>query len=295
MVFLSNDGFSFTSESQRRHQLIIEHHSYNEFNKAMEEFIDLFASLDYLIGGRNCSVFFSKGKTYIFGTQLLQSAKMTLLSIMKCCDFGNVSDANTLIRKYRDDIFFYLYVLQVDNNRGILLDETKKAEIQEYNKQADFIVKWFNNSLSNFGFNSNIVPYLKTNTDIKEIINKYKLEDIWKRIFKNLNNFVHNNGVSYCAMNYRDYKYEDIENIFHDIVFKIDYITTIFMMLFILIKPHYIMSSDYIDCLDFGIEPPEDSQYWVAPFIQEFIDKHIGKYNLEYKLFIKDKVCMNID
>ncbi|MDD2530737.1 MAG: hypothetical protein PHN41_05855 [Bacteroidales bacterium] len=283
------------SELQRRHQSIIEHHSYNEFNKSMEEFIDLFASLDYLIGGRNCSVFFSKGKTYNFDTQLLQSAKMTLLSIIKCCDFGSISDANTLIRKFRDDIFFYLYVLQVDNNRVILFDETRKDKIQEYNKQINFIVKWFNNSLSNFDFNRNIVPYLKTNTDIEEIINKDKLEDIWKRIFKNLNNGVHNNGVSYCAMNYRDHKYEDIENIFHDIVFKTDYITTIFMMLFILVKPHYIMSSDYIDCCDFGIEPPEDSQYWVAPFIQEFIDKHIGKHNLKYKLFIKDKVYMNID
>ena len=31
---------------------------------------------------------------------------------------------------------------------------------------------------------------------------------------------------------------------------------------------HYMMSSDYFDYLECGMEPEEDSQYWVADFVQ---------------------------
>ena len=34
-----------------------------------------------------------------------------------------------------------------------------------------------------------------------------------------------------------------------------------------------MMSSDYIDALDCGMQPEEDSQYWVAPFVQEMFDQ----------------------
>jgi hypothetical protein len=36
-----------------------------------------------------------------------------------------------------------------------------------------------------------------------------------------------------------------------------------------------------------GFEPPEDSQYWVAPFIKEYIDDNITKLNPELKSFLR--------
>ena len=38
-----------------------------------------------------------------------------------------------------------------------------------------------------------------------------------------------------------------------------------------------MMSSDYCDYKDCGMEPPEGCQYDVAPFIQLFLDKTIYK------------------
>ena len=46
------------------------------------------------------------------------------------------------------------------------------------------------------------------------------------------------------------------------------------------------MSSDYIDNIEMGFEPPEDSQYWVAPFIKEYIDDNITKLHPELKSFL---------
>ena len=40
-------------------------------------------------------------------------------------------------------------------------------------------------------------------------------------------------------------------------------------------KDHYMMSSDYTDALECGAQPEPDSQYWVAPFVQEIFDEAI--------------------
>ena len=39
-----------------------------------------------------------------------------------------------------------------------------------------------------------------------------------------------------------------------------------------------MMSSDYLDYLDIGQTPPEDSQYRVAPFVQNIFDNIIKVY-----------------
>jgi len=44
---------------------------------------------------------------------------------------------------------------------------------------------------------------------------------------------------------------------------------------------HYMMSSDYVDCLECGMTPEPDSQYWVAPFVQEFFDQTLMMSKLQ--------------
>ena len=50
-------------------------------------------------------------------TDFLLSASKTLESISVCCHLGSFADANTLVRKYRDDIFLYLYIIEASINR----------------------------------------------------------------------------------------------------------------------------------------------------------------------------------
>ncbi|MTI85842.1 MAG: hypothetical protein FH756_18580 [Firmicutes bacterium] len=44
------------------------------------------------------------------------------------------------------------------------------------------------------------------------------------------------------------------------------------------------MPSDHIESIELGFEPPEGSQYWVAPFIREYIDGSIVKLYPEPEL-----------
>jgi len=50
----------------------------------------------------------------------------------------------------------------------------------------------------------------------------------------------------------------------------------------------------YIDCLDLGIQPEENSQYWVANFIQDVFDKVIKAKRYDLADEIKQHTIMQL-
>jgi len=229
---------------------------------------------------------FIGGKKFILQTELIDSAVKTLCSIRMCCQYGNISDANTLIRKYRDDMFLLLYFIEVSNNYSILNEKTTEHE--------ENAVKWIENRLNDLHI-STILKYLATNKIVAEVIKKHNLRNVWDAIGTNLNNYVHNNGMYYTLLNYGNFDKKGIDSFTKDTLFKLEYITVVFMVILILIEAPFISSSDYIDALTVGIEPEDGSQYNIAPFIQEFINKNIKKVNPELKKFLVDNVYMRFE
>ena len=61
------------------------------------------------------------------------------------------------------------------------------------------------------------------------------------------------------------------------------------------LKDQYMLSSDYVDSMDLGLTPEEDSQYLVAPFIQEIFDKVIKKNRMDLALEIKSHTAMKLE
>ncbi|MFQ7534199.1 MAG: hypothetical protein ACLRPT_03140 [Akkermansia muciniphila] len=54
-------------------------------------------------------------------------------------------------------------------------------------------------------------------------------------------------------------------------------------------------SSDYIDYLECGMQPPENSQYWVAPFVQEALDEILAKHRPDIMQYLRQNTCMQIE
>ena len=54
-------------------------------------------------------------------------------------------------------------------------------------------------------------------------------------------------------------------------------------------------SSDYIDHLECGDTPPENSQYWVAPFIQEIFNDTLERLRPDIAAHIKNRVNMHLE
>jgi hypothetical protein len=76
---------------------------------------------------------------------------------------------------------------------------------------------------------------------------------------------------------------KDLENLF---VLHLSYL--------FYLNDHYMMSSDYINSLDLGLTPEEDSQYLIAPFVQKIFNEVIKKNREDLVAEIKSHTSMNL-
>lgn len=250
--------------------------------KSTKEFIYKFDFLNfnksYHLDGENCVISIDN---------ILNSAHRSLHSIQICCENCNLADSHTLIRKYRDDLFFYLYVLYVKSNSDIF----SQKEISKHERN---IIKWRKDILKDLNINE-ILIYIGKSDAAKEAVCKYKLQNSFKKVSDDLNNFVHSNGKSFYNKSYQYYhSTNSIKENTDKIKCEIDYITSTFLFLLILIRGDYIASTDYIDSLEMGLEPEESSQYFVAPFIIEYINTKMILVSKEWKKYLRDKSFMYI-
>lgn len=258
-------------------------------------------------------------KTYLIQGQALDAATHTILSIWGCCKHACFSDAFTLVRKFRDDLVQYLFIIStLDGIEGLSEEEAKKylSDITNFDKVTEglnllleiissgrkkkphekAVDSWLENTLSDdahfqdrrlyFGA-SKYISMLKNDDTINNCFELY-LKPLWSTLDRELNNYVHANGSKYIMSNLPNYIYNHRKDIIIHLISTIRDIMVIFISLIIIIKPSFIQSCDYIDFLDIGETPPDGSQYWVAPIIQNFIDTDIFRVSPCLKQFLKE-------
>lgn len=260
----------------------------------------------------------SKNKTNVLCGDFLLATARTLLSISACCRHGNFSDANMLIRKYRDDLFLYLYILESDNNEAGLTENELKELLGDgkdpdklfdavtitmgilssgvrKNRHNQAVDAWFDNSAESGEYCrlldiNNYLRYLKSNTLVNDCIKKHKLEEPWNKLGRKQNNYIHNNGRSFLTDNnitiYCNWKRASI--LLEQIGKDISFITSFFLIILILIKADYISSNDYVDYLESGLTPPDNCQYWVAPIINEYISSFVVTLHPDLKKYLQE-------
>ncbi|MFB7160390.1 hypothetical protein, partial [Lysinibacillus sp. NPDC056232] len=192
--------------------------AFKETIESLDKHLMFVWQLSDLIWSNGNVNFFNHGnRHFIMRTELIDSTESTLKSIRTLIDSGNFSDVNVLVRKFRDDLFLYLYFLEVGN----------RYNHKKISKHDNNCFDWMEGKLKDFKL-TDILIFLMKNKEIEKVINKYKLRKVWDDIGVNLNNFVHANGLSYVQMNYANFNPEFLERILKDIKFKIEYIVSIF-------------------------------------------------------------------
>ncbi len=298
----------FTSESK-----IEDVKEFKTFTKEIDYLIEFFNGFSELIflNGRMIS-FMTPNKIYFLNTSLIESAEQTLRSIKFCCTIGSFSDANTLVRKLRDDLIQYVYILTVINNRKPFIEEDLKdfktdnpeevekslSNIRFNDKMTDdeeAIFAWFKNTVSELKRPikrklefENYMKVLKQNSNISQILNDYKLKGYWEVLRKRLNNYVHNNGVHFSMQNSVKSHNTNLKVHLENVITRTSYISSFFIIAILMIDSALISSTDYMDHLNCDMEPPEDSQYLVASFMQDFIDEKVNILHPELKQYLKD-------
>jgi len=273
-------------------------------------FLESFAS--HILYSGKVITFISDKKVNILNPILLQSCCKTLKNINYCCSTGSFSDANTLIRKFRDDLLLYAFILDSSTKRNVFKsDELDKLDLSNtknftqsflsltmdttLSMDETAVAAWFENSVDQLSAKNrrrlsfdNYMTYLEQDDRIKQILKDYKLEKYWTTLTTKLNDYVHNNGIKFTSHNLISLPNINLEVFLNNINFRISYILTFFLILILMIDSTLIRSDDMMDYLENDIPPPEDLQYDIAPFIQEYIDEKVVALHPELKQYLKD-------
>lgn len=236
--------------------------------------------------------------------ETMMSVLQTIETIDFCCKRSAYSDAYTLIRKYRDDLMQYLFILNIIKNRhGLTDDEAKLFSLNPESMlemiKLDFEIlvsgdrkteaelameKWVYNELGNtenigdrkkYFDASKYKSYLISQDEkIGYIFNEFLLEK-WKTEDRKLNNYVHTNGIKYLTDNYIYQEHKEDKD--GELIKTMQNITDIFLSILALVDSSKLRSSDYLDALEMCSAPEQGSQYWVCPIIVEYMNDRFEK------------------
>ena len=128
--------------------------------------------------------------------------------------------------------------------------------------------------MANFSI-SQVLKAIATALQLEDTVSKYHLKETFQKIGDYLNNYVHGNGFSHYNSNAVFYTQIELTDELRTLEYNARYMTVVFLLLLALCSPALVMAEDYIDYLDMKATPPENSQYWVAPFVDEFIKENL--------------------
>lgn len=248
--------------------------------RTVERFLSDFGFLTF---GRD---FVLCGK-YTFSLQMISTAfELTAGSIISCCESGCMADAYSLLRKYRDDLFFYLYIVVYDSCNKI---DNKSPAVDQMETNIE---RWINNDLDDLHVGI-VLQAIGQSPRVKEAVQKYNLKSYFDALGDRLNDYVHSNGVSFYNRNVNVYQGKALQRQLQAL--STDMCSITFLFLLTLCSPLSIMSTDYVDCLDCNMTPPEGSQYWVAPFVTTFFKRNIELIDKSCMKYLQDNTLMEFE
>ena len=275
--------------------------------------IDAFETIRHILTGISFHLnwFFlhaASGKTLISNLQvLLSSCNATLKDIEHCFKKGHLANAFVLARKYRDDLMQLLtFELVLLDRLNIIQDHDDKmyeilngfyhdnSSMNDYEKTLS---AWLESSdlSSNKSFENGDPKLLRDTL----MASKYRdfirtkngpalmklfvsfLDSPWERVNRVLNDYVHNNGLSFIKDNLAMCNASNRSKLIEVVVI----ITSIFLCSLGIANGAILRSEDYTDFLESNMEPIEGSQYFIMPCIEEFFLRYLPKISeglLEY-------------
>lgn len=226
---------------------------------------------------------YGKKGTYFLWGQSMLSICASLETIDFCLYRDALSDAYTLTRKVRDDLFQYLFILYVIKHKHCMIEQ--EIERMVFAEAENAVEKWFYNELEQpsnsmsrkkYFDASKYKSFLTDNSDQIRCLFDLFYKDVWKGIDRKLNNYVHGNGLRYIMKNYA------MQNNQNDLIAVLQDIVDIFLSCLSIIDSTKLQASDYMDAVEMGIKPADNSKYWVCPVISEYMNKRFSDQLIDY-------------
>jgi len=248
------------------------------FNK-LKNYIEFYDALSYSIMS-----FISMGTMAALNldTFTYSSIKGTLESIQDILMKGRINDGYTLLRKYYDSTVINIYT-NLFLSDHVSLENFIVSQIDNWRKGTEKIPSY-----------QKMIKYIRESPKLSRITDLIS-SDLYDKIRRRCNDNTHYNFYRNFLLN--DNQILTINRLKYLDVFSLD-LDAIFVQHFAYIftlNQHYMSSSDYLDSLEVGLTPEEDSQYWVSSFIQQIFDNVIKVVRPDLALEIKKNTFMKLD
>lgn len=215
--------------------------------------------------------------SYVFS-----SIQGTLASIRTILLDGRINDAYALLRKYHDSVIINIY---------------SNLYLQAHFDMENFVVEqidcWLKGKaqLPKYRIMS---QYIRSSTRTAPITALLFGDDRYKRLRNRCNDHIHYNFYHFVLLNdnkiYVSGRLQTLDQFLIDVrdllILHVAYIFHV--------NEHYMMSSDHRDSLECGMKPEPDSEYWVAPFVQDVFDQIVGKHRPDVAAALKQHTSMHL-
>ena len=230
---------------------------------------------------------------------MFASIRETLQSIQILIQKSRYADTYTLLRKYYDLIIIQTYI-------NIYLKEGSE-DIFEYHNRMEQINNWIKNKKqlplpretqnlkkSDFSKRVEFLYHHKLLRPLQRILKSYQNE--FKNIRDRCNDYIHYNYfITILANGENSLTIEKEKEFLSQFMDDLRMLFILHFTYLFLITPQYMRSSDYVDYLEAGKEPPNGSEYWIAPFVRNIIDKELKPHAPGFFRIIKENTSMRIE
>jgi hypothetical protein len=251
----------------------------HEIFKKLDDCIEFYRLFSDLI-----MMFITMGTSGIINidTYVYSSMKGTLFSIKTLIKQGQINDAYALLRKFYDSVYINVYtMLYLDDH--FRLEEFTVKQIQDWlsgKQQLPAIRK--------------ISDYIRKSKKLEDLNNLLYKDKSYGELRDRCNDNAHYNFYQNVLLNdsqiYNPARGKALNALSADITkLFIMHLSYIFSL-----SQHYMSSNDHLNYLEMGETPPDNSQYWVAPFIQNIFDKVIKTHRPDIADLILEKTDMHL-
>lgn len=222
-------------------------------------------------------------------SNLYSSSAGTLDSIALVLSNARIADAYALLRRFQDSAVLNLFVDELSN-------EWESTLSQENLPVAGIttVEDWINGKTS-------IPEYRVMSKKIREAPRLQPLNGLlyadhrYKELRERCNSYTHFNFYKNVLANDNEIHFPQRSQLFERIRLDIVDLALLHMSYVFFAMPHYLMSRDHLDCLEMGMKPDEGSEYWVAPYAQEFFDKYFKPYRPDLATLILETTSMQLN
>jgi hypothetical protein len=215
--------------------------------------------------------------SYVFS-----SMQGTLTSMRTILRDGKINDAYALLRKYYDCAIITIY---------------SNLYLEEHFSIENFVVQQIDNwlkgrdQLPEYRVMSD---YIRKSPKVSEITERLFADHRYKQLRNRCNDHTHYNFYHNVLLNDPDIHLPSREEALNDFACDLRDVLILHLAYLFSAKQHYMASSDYLDSLECGLTPEPESQYWVAPFVQDVFDEVVAKHRPDIAARIKEHTSMQL-